>query len=70
MDLVHVDEPRVGGEVREHAAYVLGDRFRVVVADEGKVELVEGNGTDPAVPVREGQVDGAVREAVGVHPAT
>ena len=59
VHLVHADQVGAGGEVREHETLVLRDRLRLVVTDERQVEAVEGRSTDPAVPVREGQVDGA-----------
>ena len=59
VHLVHADEVGTRGEVGEHEALVLRDRPGVVVTGERQVEAVEGRSTDPAVPVREGQVDGA-----------
>ena len=68
VHLVQVGDGRTRREVGQHLAQVGGGRLGVVTALEGQVERVEGDGTDPAVPVREGQVDGAARAAMGVHP--
>ena len=57
-----------GAKSAEQAAVVLGQGVGVV-ARPGEVERVEGRATDPAVPVREGQRDGAVGQPRGVQTA-
>ena len=44
------------------------DGVGIVLADQRQVEAVEGDSTDPVVPVGERQVDGAGAAAVEVHP--
>ena len=59
VDLAHVGEDRSRCEVLGDQAEVGLAHLGVVRPLEREVELGEGHGTGPAVPVGEGQVDGA-----------
>jgi hypothetical protein len=60
VHLVEVAEHVVRGEVGQQPPPVLGLRRVVVGAGDRQVQLVVRRRTDPAEPVGEGQVGGAV----------
>src|SRR4029079_14402281 len=59
--------PVVRGEVVHQEAVVLGHGLRVVASGPPEVERVVRRATDPAVPVGEGQLDGAMGRTCGVQ---
>ena len=66
VDLAELGEPSdpvTGGEVVHEEPVVLRHRLGRVTTRPAEVERVEGRGRDPAVPVGEGQLDGAVAES-------
>jgi hypothetical protein len=70
VHLAEVGEPlgaAPGREVVEDELEVAGGRSALAVLVEGEVEGVERDAADPAVPVGEGQLDGAEGGAVVVQ---
>ena len=67
VHLAQVGDRAPGGEVVEHELEVALRDGALAVLEEREVERVVGRTTDPAVPVGEGQLDGAEGGAVVVQ---